>query len=152
MKRQLDRLDLVSRAYHSDNLGAFCEAVATAAGLDACLPMNTGAEAVETAIKAARRYGYDRLGIAPDNAEIIVAENNFHGRTTTIIGFSTEPAYRRGFGPFAPGFLAFLSAMPRLLSRNRREHGRRSHRADPGRSRDHRARPWLSRRSAAHLQ
>ncbi len=106
LKRQLDRLDLVSRAYHSDNLGAFCEAVVTAAGLDACLPMNTGAEAVETAIKAARRYGYDRLGIAPGNAEIIVADNNFHGRTTTIIGFSTEPAYRRGFGPFAPGFVS----------------------------------------------
>ena len=91
LKRQLDRLDLVSRAYYSDNLGAFCEAVATSAGLDACLPMNTGAEAVETAIKAARRYGYDRLGIAPDKAEIIVADNNFHGRTTPSSAFRAKP-------------------------------------------------------------
>lgn len=105
LKRQLDRLDLVSRAYHSDNLGPFCEELAGLTGLDACLPMNTGAEGVETAIKAARRYGYDRLSIPEDKAEIIVAANNFHGRTTTLIGFSTEPSYRRGFGPFAPGFV-----------------------------------------------
>ncbi len=106
LQRQLGRLDLVSRAYHMDNLGAFCEDLARLAGLDACLPMNTGAEAVETAIKAARRYGYERLGIAEDQAEIIVAQNNFHGRTTTIVGFSSEASYRRGFGPFAPGFIA----------------------------------------------
>ena len=105
MKRQLERLDIVSRAYHTDNLGLFCEELAGLAGLDACLPMNTGAEAVETAIKAARRYGYDRLSIPEGQAEIIVAAGNFHGRTTTIIGFSSEPAYRRGFGPFAPGFV-----------------------------------------------
>lgn len=105
LQRQLGRLDLVSRAYYSDNLGAFCEGLAELAGLDMCLPMNTGAEAVETAIKAARRYGYERRGIAEDQAEIIVAENNFHGRTTTIIGFSSDPSYRRGFGPFAPGFI-----------------------------------------------
>ena len=83
MKRQLERLDIVSRAYYSDNLGLFCEELAELAGLDACLPMNTGAEAVETAIKAARRYGYDRLSIPEGQAEIIVAEGNFHGRTTT---------------------------------------------------------------------
>ncbi|WP_026607826.1 ornithine--oxo-acid transaminase [Methylocapsa acidiphila] len=106
LTRQLGRVDLVSRAYHSDNLGAFCEALAKLSGLDACLPMNTGAEAVETAIKAARRYGYDRLSIPQDKAEIIVAAGNFHGRTTTIVGFSTEPSCRRGFGPFGPGFLA----------------------------------------------
>ncbi len=105
LERQLGRLDLVSRAYHTDNLGAFCEALARISGLDACLPMNTGAEAVETAIKAARRYGYDYLRIPDSKAEIIVAENNFHGRTTTIVGFSSEPSYRRGFGPFAPGFV-----------------------------------------------
>jgi ornithine--oxo-acid transaminase len=105
LKNQLERLDIVSRAYHSDNLGLFCEELAGLAGLDACLPMNTGAEAVETAIKAARRYGYDRLSIPEDQAEIIVARGNFHGRTTTLIGFSSEPAYRRGFGPFAPGFV-----------------------------------------------
>jgi ornithine--oxo-acid transaminase len=105
MKNQLERLDIVSRAYYSDNLGLFCEELAGLAGLDASLPMNTGAEAVETAIKAARRYGYDRLAIPEGQAEIIVAEGNFHGRTTTIIGFSSEPSYRRGFGPFAPGFV-----------------------------------------------
>jgi ornithine--oxo-acid transaminase len=104
MKRQLDRLDLVSRAYHSEHLGPLCEELAALTGLDCCLPMNTGAEAVETAIKAIRRYGTDRLGIAEDEVEIVVAAGNFHGRTTTIVGFSTEPANRRGFGPFAPGF------------------------------------------------
>src|ERR1700730_13323723 len=105
MKRQLERLDVVSRAYHSDNLGPLCEELAGLAGLDACLPMNTGAEAVETAIKAARRYGYDRLSIPAGKAEIIVAAGNFHGRTTSIIGFSSEPSFKRGFGPFAAGFV-----------------------------------------------
>ncbi|WP_395665798.1 ornithine--oxo-acid transaminase [Methylocella sp.] len=104
MRDQLERLDIVSRAFHSDNLGAFYEELAGYAGLDACLVMNTGAEAVETAIKAARRYGYDELAIPQDTAEIIVAHGNFHGRTTTIVGFSDDPAARRGFGPFAPGF------------------------------------------------
>jgi ornithine--oxo-acid transaminase len=104
MQRQLERLDIVSRAFHSDNLGAFYEELANLAGLDACLVMNSGAEAVETAIKAARRYGYDELAIPADKAEIIVAAGNFHGRTTTIIGFSDDPASRRGFGPFASGF------------------------------------------------
>ena len=106
MRCQLERLDLVSRAYHTDKLGAFCEKLAEVSGLDVCLPMNTGAEAVETAIKAARRFGYDHLGIPDGEAEIIVAEGNFHGRTTAIIGFSSDPACRRGFGPFAPGFVA----------------------------------------------
>ncbi|HYP56743.1 MAG TPA: ornithine--oxo-acid transaminase [Beijerinckia sp.] len=105
LQRQLGRLDLVSRAYHSDNLGYFCEELAHLTGLESCLPMNTGAEAVETAIKAARRYGYDRLSIPADKAEIIVASGNFHGRTTSIISFSSEPSCRRGFGPFAPGFV-----------------------------------------------
>jgi ornithine--oxo-acid transaminase len=105
MQRQLERLDIVSRAFHSDNLGAFYEDLADLAGLDACLVMNSGAEAVETAIKAARRFGYDELAIPADKAEIIVAAGNFHGRTTTIIGFSDDPASRRGFGPFAPGFV-----------------------------------------------
>jgi ornithine--oxo-acid transaminase len=104
-KRQLARLDVVSRAYYSDNLGSFCQELAALAGLDACLPMNTGSEAVETAIKAARRYGYDRRSIPEGKAEIIVAAGNFHGRTTSIIGFSSEPSYRRGFGPFASGFV-----------------------------------------------
>src|ERR1700730_17797698 len=105
LKNQLERLDIVSRAYYSDNLGLFCEELAGLAGLEACLPMNTGAEAVETGIKAARRYGCDRLSIPEGQAEIIVAAGNFHGRTTTIVGFSSEPSYQRGFGPFAPGFI-----------------------------------------------
>jgi ornithine--oxo-acid transaminase len=105
MKRQLDRLDLASRAYHSEHLGPLCQELCILTGLDACLPMNTGAEAVETAIKALRRYGTDRLGAPEGETEIIVAAGNFHGRTTTIVGFSTEPANRRGFGPFAPGFV-----------------------------------------------
>lgn len=104
LQRQLERLDLVSRAYYSDNLGFLCEELTRLAGLDACLPMNTGAEAVETAIKAARRFGYQRLAIPEGKAQIIVARNNFHGRTTTLVGLSSEASYREGFGPFAPGF------------------------------------------------
>ncbi len=104
MQDQLERLDIVSRAFYSDNLGPFCQALAELSGLDACLVMNTGAEAVETAIKAARRYAYNELAIPDDEAEIIVAFGNFHGRTTTIVGFSNDPTARRGFGPFAPGF------------------------------------------------
>lgn len=106
LKAQAERLAIVSRAFHSDRLGPFLERLCILAGLDKALPMNTGAEAVETAIKAARRWGYRVKGIAADRAGIIVAENNFHGRTTTIVGFSTEPAYRRDFGPFTPGFRA----------------------------------------------
>ncbi|HKT20293.1 MAG TPA: ornithine--oxo-acid transaminase [Stellaceae bacterium] len=103
---QARRLAVPSRAFYSDRLGPFLEKLCTLAGLDAALPMNTGAEAVETAIKAARRWGYRIKRIAPDRAEIIVAAGNFHGRTTTIIGFSSEAEYRDGFGPFTPGFRA----------------------------------------------
>jgi ornithine--oxo-acid transaminase len=102
---QARRLAVPSRAFHSDTLGPFLARLCAVAGLDAALPMNTGAEAVETAIKAARRWGYQVKGIAPGRAEIIVAEGNFHGRTTTIVGFSSEASYRDGFGPFAPGFV-----------------------------------------------
>src|SRR5262249_58117621 len=101
---QAQRLAVPSRAYYSDRLGLFLQAICEVTGLDAALPMNTGAEAVETAIKAARRFAYHVKGVAHDRAEIIVAEGNFHGRTTTIVGFSSEPEYRDGFGPFAPGF------------------------------------------------
>jgi ornithine--oxo-acid transaminase len=104
MHRQLERVDIVSRAFHSDNLGSFYQDLADLTGLDACLAMNSGAEAVETAIKAIRRFAYDELAIPDDQAEIIVAAGNFHGRTTTIVGFSDDPTARRGFGPFAPGF------------------------------------------------
>src|SRR3974390_1426919 len=101
---QAHQLAVPSRSYYTDRLGPFLKELCSVTGLDAALPMNTGAEAVETAIKAARRWGYRVKGIAPDRAEIIVSAGNFHGRTTTIIGFSSEASYRDGFGPFAPGF------------------------------------------------
>src|SRR5207253_516260 len=103
-------------------LGAFLKELCKLTGLDAALPMNTGAEAVETAIKAARRWGYRVKGIARDRAEIIVANGNFHGRTTTVISFSSEPDYRDDFGPFTPGFRAVpfgdLGAVERAIGRD----------------------------------
>jgi ornithine--oxo-acid transaminase len=101
---QAKKLAMTSRAYHTDKLGPFMEKLCKVTGLDLALPMNTGAEAVETAIKAARQWGYMVKKIPENQAEIIVAEGNFHGRTTTIISFSTEPDYRKNFGPFTPGF------------------------------------------------
>jgi ornithine--oxo-acid transaminase len=104
LETQARRLAVPSRAYYNDRLGPFLAELCRLTGLDAALPMNTGAEAVETAIKAARRWGYRVKGVAKDRAEIIVADGNFHGRTTTIISFSSEADYRDGFGPFTPGF------------------------------------------------
>ena len=101
---QSARLSLTSRAFRNDQLGWFQKELAELAGYAKVLPMNTGAEAVETAIKAARKWAYTVKGVPRDEAEILVFENNFHGRTTTIVGFSSEPQYRHGFGPFAPGF------------------------------------------------
>lgn len=101
---QLEKLDVPSRAFYTDKLGPFAEAVCKITGMDKVLPMNTGAEAVETAIKAARRWGYDVKGIEKDKARIIVCEDNFHGRTSTIVGFSSDKSYKRGFGPFDGGF------------------------------------------------
>lgn len=101
---QAQRVTLTSRAFRNDQLGAFSEALARRCGKDMVLPMNTGAEAVETAIKAARRWGYRVKGIAADRAQVIAFNGNFHGRTTTLVGFSSEPAYRADFGPFAAGF------------------------------------------------
>jgi ornithine--oxo-acid transaminase len=103
---QANRLAVPSRAYYNDRLGPFLQELCKLTGLDAVLPMNTGAEAVETAVKAARRWGYRVKGVPSDRAEIIVASSNFHGRTTTVISFSTEADYRDGFGPFTPGFRA----------------------------------------------
>ncbi len=102
--RQLDRLTLTSRAFHNDTFPIFCRDLAELAGKDMVLTMNTGAEAVETALKTARRWGYDVKGVAPDRAKILVADGNFHGRTVTIVSFSTDPSARAGFGPFTPGF------------------------------------------------
>jgi ornithine--oxo-acid transaminase len=101
---QLDTVTLVSRAFHSDRLGPFCAALAELCGKDLVLPMNSGAEAVETGLKVARKWGTDIKGVHPHRANIIVAENNFHGRTISIVSFSTDPAARDGFGPFTPGF------------------------------------------------
>jgi ornithine--oxo-acid transaminase len=103
-REQLDRLTLTSRAFHNDQMGPFLAELCEATGFERALPMNTGAEAVETALKMVRKWAYEVKGVPPDRAEIIVCENNFHGRTTTIVGFSSEAQYRAGFGPFAPGF------------------------------------------------
>lgn len=99
---QLDAVTLVSRAFHSDRLAPFCAALAELCGKDMVLPMNSGAEAVESGIKVARKWGTDVKGVA--NSNIVVAQNNFHGRTTTIISFSDDETARRGFGPYTPGF------------------------------------------------
>jgi len=101
---QAGRLAVTSRAFHTDRLGPFLERLCQLTGMDRALPMNTGAEAVETAIKAARKWAYQVKRVPQDRAEIIVCAGNFAGRTTTIVGFSTEAQYRDGFGPFAPGF------------------------------------------------
>jgi ornithine--oxo-acid transaminase len=102
--RQIDTLTLVSRAFYTDQAAYLSQELAELTGKDKVLLMNTGAEAVETAIKMTRRWGYESKGIPEDKAEIIAFADNFHGRTTTIIGFSSSPDARRGFGPFAPGF------------------------------------------------
>lgn len=101
---QLARVTLTSRAFYNDQLGPFARDLAALAGMDLVLPMNTGSEAVETAIKVARKWGYEVKGIPADQANIVVAADNFHGRTSTIISFSTEPVARAGFGPYMPGF------------------------------------------------
>jgi ornithine--oxo-acid transaminase len=102
---QAGKLAVTSRAFHSDRLGPFLERLCTLTGMARALPMNSGAEAVETALKAARKWGYVKKGIAAGQAQIIVAAGNFAGRTTTIVGFSSEAQYREGFGPFTPGFV-----------------------------------------------
>lgn len=101
---QASRVTLTSRAFHNDQLGLLYRKLTDLVGLPRVLPMNTGAEAVETALKAARKWGYQVKGIRPNGAEIIVCQNNFHGRTITVVSGSTEAQYRDGFGPFTPGF------------------------------------------------
>jgi ornithine--oxo-acid transaminase len=104
LTQQAGQLTMCSRAYYNDKLGGFLEALCTFVGMEMSLPMNSGVEAVETALKAARRWGYQHKKIPEDQAEIIVTANNFHGRTLGVISFSTEEDYRSGFGPFLPGF------------------------------------------------
>jgi len=106
LTEQASKLAIVSRAFHSDKLAPFLEKLCHMTGQEMALPMNTGAEAVETALKAARKWAYTIKGVADDQAEIIVCDGNFHGRTISIVGFSTEPQYQAGFGPYAPGFLS----------------------------------------------
>jgi ornithine--oxo-acid transaminase len=103
-QRQLDRVTLVSRAFDHDQFGLFCAELADLAGMEMVLPMNTGAEAVETAIKTARKWGYEVKGVPADEAVIVAFDGNFHGRTTTIVSFSTDPDARASFGPYTPGF------------------------------------------------
>ena len=104
MAEQMCRVALTSRAFRNDQLGPFCKEICELTGYARMLPMNTGAEAVETAVKAARKWGYTVKGIAENEAEILVFDGNFHGRTTTIVSFSADEEYRDGFGPFTPGF------------------------------------------------
>jgi len=106
LTEQAGRLAITSRAFHTDRLGPFLETLCRLTGMARALPMNTGAEAVETAIKAVRKWAYKVKGVPDGMAQILVAEGNFAGRTTTIVGFSSEAQYRDGFGPFAPGFAA----------------------------------------------
>jgi ornithine--oxo-acid transaminase len=105
-KDQLDRLTLTSRAFHNDRFGPFCEQLAELCGMDMVIAMNSGAEAVETALKTARRWGYDVKGVPDGRAKIVVCDGNFHGRTITIVGFSSDPSATGGFGPFTPGFVS----------------------------------------------
>ncbi len=104
LKAQADRITLTSRAFHNDQMGGFLADLCRIAKMEMALPMNSGAEAVETALKAARKWGYEKKGIAEGEAEIIAIGDNFHGRTISIVSFSTEAQYRSGFGPFTPGF------------------------------------------------
>jgi ornithine--oxo-acid transaminase len=106
LKAQADRITLTSRAFHNDQLGPFVAKLSAISGFEMVLPMNTGAEAVETGLKAARKWAYTHKGVPSGQAEIITASGNFHGRTTTIVGFSSEEQYQDGFGPFTPGFVA----------------------------------------------
>ncbi|MFH8767976.1 MULTISPECIES: ornithine--oxo-acid transaminase [unclassified Streptomyces] len=121
-KAQLERVTLTSRAFHHDRFAAFCEQLAHLCGMEMVLPMNTGVEAVETAVKTARKWGYRIKGVPAEMAKIVVASGNFHGRTTTVISFSTDPEARADFGPYTPGFQIVpygdLTAMRAALTEN----------------------------------
>jgi len=119
---QLKTLSLTSRAFSNDRMGRFLKKLCEVSGMEMALPMNTGAEAVETSIKMARRYGHQKMGIPENKGEIIVCENNFHGRTTTIISFSSDEGSRTGFGPFTPGFVMIpyndIGAFKKAINKN----------------------------------
>lgn len=122
LKEQLSKLSIVSRGYYTDVLGPFLKMACDLLGYDNALPMNTGAEAVETAIKMARKWAYQVKSIPENQAEIIVCSNNFHGRTVSIISFSTEENYRKGFGPYTPGFVTIpygdVAALKKAITKN----------------------------------
>jgi ornithine--oxo-acid transaminase len=122
LTEQAGRCTLTSRAFHNDMLGPFLKKLTEYTQMDVALPMNTGAEAVETAIKIARKWGYKKKGVADDKAEIITCEENFHGRTTTIVGFSTDPIAHDYFGPATPGFKVIpyndIDALERAITDN----------------------------------
>jgi ornithine--oxo-acid transaminase len=115
-QRQLERVTLVSRAFDHDQFGPFCAELAELAGMEMVLPMNTGAEAVETAIKTARKWGYEAKGVPAGQAVILAFEGNFHGRTTTIVSFSTDPDARGSYGPYTPGFRVVPYGDPAALA------------------------------------
>ncbi|MEU0964809.1 ornithine--oxo-acid transaminase [Streptomyces sp. NPDC005917] len=121
-KAQLERVTLTSRAFHHDRFAAFCRELAELCGMEMVLPMNTGVEAVETAVKTARKWGYRVKGVPAEMAKVVVAGGNFHGRTTTVISFSTDPEARADFGPYTPGFeivpYGDLTAMRGALTEN----------------------------------
>ncbi|MFO8192369.1 MAG: ornithine--oxo-acid transaminase [Bacillota bacterium] len=122
LKDQADKITLTSRAFHNDKLGPFCAKLARLTGKEMILPMNTGAEAVETAIKAVRRWAYRVKNIPADQAEIIVCKGNFHGRTLTIISLSSDQSYKADFGPFTPGFKIIeygnIEALKKAINKN----------------------------------
>lgn len=122
IKNQVTKITLTSRAFHNDQMGLFLKKLCTVTGYEKALPMNSGAEAVETAIKVARKWGYLKKKVTKNRAEIIVCENNFHGRTTTIVGFSSKSQYRDGFGSFTPGFKMIpynkLEALEKAINKN----------------------------------
>jgi ornithine--oxo-acid transaminase len=138
LEEQAHKVTLTSRAFRNEQLPLLCKELHDLTGFDMVLPMNSGAEAVETAIKTARKWGYKIKGIPEDKAEIIVCANNFHGRTVTIVSFSTDTQYRDGFGPFTPGFkvIPFGDAQghhPQHLCFSGRTHSGRSWNRHPAR-------------------
>lgn len=122
LKDQANKVTLTSRAFHNDMLGPFLEKLVKVTGMGMALPMNTGAEAVETAIKIARKWGYQKKGIPKNKAQIIACKENFHGRTTTIVSFSTDPDAKNEFGPFTPGFKVIpyddVAALEKAINKN----------------------------------
>jgi len=119
---QMKRVSLTSRAFSNDRMGPFLKRLCEVSGMEMALPMNTGAEAVETSIKLARRYAHQKRGIPESEGEIIVCENNFHGRTTTIISFSSDQDSKKGFGPFTPGFVTIpyndIASFKKAINKN----------------------------------